>query len=350
MTDNINRLADKVLAYYQEHRRTLPWRENPLPYHIWLSEIMLQQTRVDTVIPYFERFTLALPTIQRLAEASEDELLKLWEGLGYYSRVRNLQKSAKILVSKYNGELPSSKSELMKLPGIGAYTAGAIASIAFGQKESAVDGNLIRIGTRLTAYSGPLTNAEGKKAMESFWTSHLPEQSAGDFNQALMDIGATICLPNAQPLCLICPLREFCKAHAQGNPTDYPAKELKKKRKIERKTLFVLRKDSLVLLEKREARGLLAGLLQFPMTDGYLSEDEVLSYLQGRSLHPLRIKSGLRSKHIFSHIEWHIRSWEIQLDPFLVQEEDLLWIEAADLDRIALPTAFAPWRNQLLGL
>lgn len=343
-----NALAFEVLEYYRNHRRILPWRENPQPYYIWLSEVMLQQTRVDTVIPYFERFISTLPDIAALSEAKEEVLLKLWEGLGYYSRVRNLQKAAKMLVTEYGGKLPSEKRELMKLPGIGAYTAGAISSIAFGKKETAVDGNLIRIGSRLMAYEGSISNADGKKKMEEFWEKLLPEEKAGDFNQAVMDIGARICLPNSVPLCDLCPLNTFCTACQNGNPMDYPKKELKKARKVEEKTVFLLFLEDRIALEKREDTGLLAGMWQFPMTTGHLSEEEALKWIEGRGLYAVRIQSGPSAKHIFSHIEWRMVSWQIRLDPFRVCENcsELFWTEREQIDQLALPTAFKRYREE----
>lgn len=316
MNKNRKKLSTRVLSHYKENRRILPWREDPTPYHVWISEIMLQQTRVDTVIPYFERFVQTFPTIRALAEGDEDTLLKLWEGLGYYSRARNIHKAAKLIVDKYQGEMPGSKEELLRLPGIGPYTAGAIASIAFGKKETAVDGNLIRVGTRLLAYDRSVVNAEGKRDLENFWASLLPEKNAGDFNQAIMDIGATICLPNGDPLCLICPINEFCTAFELGLQTDFPKKEAKKPRRIEKKTVFLLHCEDKILLEKREDQGLLRGMWQFPMIDGHLSEDEARDHLQKTGLSAIRIHQGPRAKHIFSHIEWRMIAWEVRLDPF----------------------------------
>lgn len=383
MNKKYQKLSAKVLSYYRQKRRILPWREDPTPYHVWISEIMLQQTRVDTVIPYFERFVKTFPTIRALAEGDKDTLLKLWEGLGYYSRARNIHKAARIVVEQYGGELPDNKEELMKLPGIGSYTAGAIASIAFGKKETAVDGNLIRVGARLLAYDRSVTNTEGKRDLENFWASLLPED-AGDFNQAIMDIGATICLPNVGPLCTICPISEFCIAFEHGSQTDLPKKTTKKPRRIEKKTIFLLYFEDEILLEKRSDSGLLRGMWQFPMIDGHLSEDEARDHLKSSGLSAIRIHRGPQAKHIFSHIEWHMVAWEIELDPFesreanpIVSEQtaegsrskvhetgfyydgpkkislptdpnraDLLWIEPDGLDEITLPTAFRIYRQR----
>lgn len=364
----MNDIAVKLLEYYYTNRRILPWRENPLPYYVWLSEIMLQQTRVDTVIPYFNRFIESFPSIRALADAKEEDLMKLWEGLGYYSRARNLQKAAKLLVDFHNAQLPRTKSELLKLPGIGDYTAGAISSIAFGENEVAIDGNLIRIASRLNAFSDSTKTSHGKKYIQSYWQEILPEGKAGDFNQALMDLGATICLPNAKPLCLICPIRSHCIAFEQGNPQDYPKKEPKKEKRVESKTVFILYHEGQILLEKRKPGGLLGGLLQFPLYDGHLSKEEVVRYLSDKGFHPLRIQRSIDAKHVFSHIQWNMISWEIELDPFLVEEKPLnfilhlpekeyreyllsketthsVWIDQSSLNQVTLPTAFRAFRN-----
>lgn len=339
-----------VMDYYYAHRRILPWREDPKPYYVWISEIMLQQTRVETVIPYFERFIKKFPTVGDLASGSEEDLLKLWEGLGYYSRARNLQKAAKVIVSIYGGDLPSTKKELLDLPGIGPYTAGAISSIAFGQKETAVDGNLIRVGCRISAYGGSVKGASGKNVMEDFWQDLLPEKNAGDFNQAIMDIGSTICLPNGAPRCEVCPAAAYCKAYQNGNPTDYPRKEEKKPRKIEEKTIWILYSDEAIAFEKRQEVGLLAGMWQFPMADGHLDEEAAKNWLNEKNLSALRIVKGPNAKHIFSHIEWHMVSWKVFLDNLLVREESedsFVWFSKEETDQITMPTAFRKFREEV---
>lgn len=349
-------LDTKVLDYYQKNGRSLPWREDPTPYHVWISEIMLQQTRVDTVIPYFNRFMAQYPTITELAQAEEESLLKLWEGLGYYSRIRNIHKAAQALVDNYQGALPQTKKQLLQLPGIGDYTAGAIASIAFGQKETAIDGNLIRIGSRLIAYGDTTKNAAGKKAMEDLWQQLLPDQQPGDFNQAMMDIGATICLPNREPLCSKCPLASYCSAYANGNPMDYPYKDQKAAKKHQDWTLFILLKDNQVLLEKRPSKGLLASMLQFPMAEGNLDEDQALQWLRKHHHPPLRLKKGPASKHIFTHIQWQMSSWIVELDPFVVMEKNenqpnnQQWESIHAMDHITLPTAYRDFRQAVREL
>lgn len=342
--------AEKVLTYYRSHRRVLPWREHPLPYYVWLSEIMLQQTRVETVIPYFERFVKKFPTIKDLAKGEEEDLMKLWEGLGYYSRARNLQKAAKEIVRNYDGSLPSSKKELMSLPGIGPYTAGAIASIAFGNRETAVDGNLIRVASRILSYGDSVTKVSGKKIIEHFWQEVLPQKNAGDFNQAIMDIGSTICLPNGTPRCELCPISSHCRAYQNGNPMDYPKREEKKPRRIEEKTVWILYRDEEIAFEKRERDGLLAEMWQFPMAEGHLDEEEARAWLLERDFFAIRMVKGPVAKHVFSHIEWKMVSWKVFLDNISVNEhstDDFSWFSKQEMDEITLPTAFRKFREEV---
>ncbi len=344
-------LAERVLTYYDEHARSLPWRDEPTPYRVWVSEIMLQQTRVDTVIDYFNRFMTVFPTVADLAEAEEDVLLKQWEGLGYYSRARNLKKAAQTIVDEWGGLLPSEKKDLLTLAGIGDYTAGAIASIAYGKDEVAVDGNFIRVACRLLAYDGDVWKSAGKRLITEFWQMVLPTTKASQFNQAVMDIGATICLPNGEPKCGECPLSVYCQSFRQGNPLDYPLKKQKKKRKIEKKTVLLLYSYNQVMINKREEKGLLAGMLEFPMLDGERTKDEVLTWLKERGYEALRIKKGERAKHIFSHIEWHMNSWEVEVDCFSVfesPENSYRWVDCKQISEITLPTAFKVFRKEVM--
>ncbi len=343
-------LAAKLLVYYDTHARSLPWRNDSRAYYVWVSEIMLQQTRVDTVIDYFNRFITVFPTIADLAEADEEVLLKQWEGLGYYSRARNLQKAAKIIIDKWAGCLPRQTKDLMTLPGIGEYTAGAISSIAYGEDEIAVDGNFIRVASRLLAYDGNVWNAAGKKVIADFWRTILPKNKASAFNQAVMDIGATICLPNGKPHCNECPISMYCQSFQQGNPLHYPIKKVKKQRKIEKKTLLLLYLNNQVMLQKRPAKGLLAGLMEFPMMDGHASRDEVLEWINEQGYNVVRIKEGEQAKHIFSHIEWHMVSWEVDLKPFT--SESIIsasqWVDCELISKITLPTAFKVFRKKVI--
>ncbi len=343
-------LAERVLIYYDKHARSLPWRDDPSPYRVWVSEIMLQQTRVDTVIDYFNRFMRVFPTVEDLAKADEDILLKQWEGLGYYSRVRNLQKAAKTIVNKWNGCLPQEKKDLLTLAGIGDYTAGAISSIAYGKDEVAVDGNFIRVACRLLAYDGNVWTTAGKRLVAEFWQMVLPKNQASAFNQGIMDIGATICLPNGAPRCEECPISTHCQSFHQKNPLDYPVKKIKKQRKLEKKTVLLLYMHNQVMIRKRPKKGVLAGLLEFPMMDGDASQDEVISWLKKRGYEAICIKKGTQAKHIFSHIEWHMNSWEIEVRSTCVMEhgEDThQWIDCERIYEISLPTAFKVFRKKV---
>lgn len=304
-----------LVDWYEANARILPWRLEPEPYHVWISEIMLQQTRVEAVRGYYDRFLTALPTIEDLAKASEDVLLKLWEGLGYYSRVRNLQKAAKVIVDEYGGSLPASYTELLKLPGIGSYTAGAIASIAYGIPVSAVDGNVLRIAKRLAGSFDDITKASVKKQLEIEFTAITPEDAAGAFNQSLMDLGATICIPNGRPLCEKCPVMHLCIAFKQDLQSQIPVKPKKKGRRIEEKTVFVIECDGKLVLHKRSDKGLLAGLWELPNIEGKSSIDKVQDMLKLSSIKDeignIELTSLGEGKHIFSHVEWHMTGFHI---------------------------------------
>lgn len=305
-----------LVDWYEANARILPWRLEPTPYHVWISEIMLQQTRVEAVRGYYDRFLTALPTIEDLANASEDVILKLWEGLGYYSRVRNLQKAAKVVVDEYGGSLPASYTELLKLPGIGSYTAGAIASIAYGIPVSAVDGNVLRIAKRLAGSFDDITKASVKKQLEIEFTAITPEDAAGAFNQSLMDLGATICIPNGRPLCEKCPVMHLCIAFKKDLQSQIPVKPKKKGRRIEEKTVFVLECDGKLVLHKRLDKGLLAGLWELPNIEGKSSIDKVQDMLKRSFLEDeirnIELTSLGEGKHIFSHVEWHMTGFHIK--------------------------------------
>lgn len=304
-----------LVDWYEANARILPWRLEPEPYHVWISEIMLQQTRVEAVRGYYDRFLTALPTIEDLANASEEVLLKLWEGLGYYTRVRNLQKAAKVVVNEYGGSLPASYKELLKLPGIGSYTAGAIASIAYGIPVSAVDGNVLRIAKRLAGSFDDITKASVKKQLEIEFTAITPEDAAGAFNQSLMDLGATICIPNGRPLCEKCPVMHLCIAFKKDLQSQIPVKPKKKGRRIEEKTVFVLECNGKIVLHKRPNKGLLAGLWELPNIEGKSSIDKVqdmLNLILGKN--DTVIHSLHEAKHIFSHVEWHMVGFHIEFE------------------------------------
>lgn len=341
-----------LMKWYEAGHRSLPWRENPSPYYVWLSEIMLQQTRVEAVKPYFKRFLEKLPTIEALANAEEEVLLKLWEGLGYYNRVRNLQKAACQIQNDYSGQMPSDWLELQKLSGIGSYTAGAIASIAFGKRAPAVDGNVLRIFSRLLCIEEEISNPEVKKQLERQILEIIPEEKPGEYNQALMELGAMVCLPNGMPKCEICPWERLCKAHAMGVEQEYPKKAPKKDRSIEKKTILLIQDAETYAVHKRPPKGLLASLYEFPSLEGHKSEKAVVSYLKSIGLQPLRIQKLENAKHIFTHKEWHMLGYKIQVDELSERavSSDLEWIfvktnEAQE--KYPLPSAFKTYTDYL---
>lgn len=346
----LGQLVEPLLQWYYSNRRILPWREDPTPYHVWISEIMLQQTRVEAVKEYYRRFLEELPGISDLAKADEEQLLKLWEGLGYYSRVRNLKKAAQEVETQFHGELPQEYDLLIRLPGIGSYTAGAIASIAYGKKQPAVDGNVLRVITRVSGDESDISKESFKKDMRNRLLSIMPENRAGEFNQALMDLGAMVCLPNGTPLCGQCPWRELCVARQLDKTNIIPVKAKKKERRIEEKTILIVQYEDKILLHKRGEKGLLAGMYEFPSMNDYQNRKQVLAYLNTIGIRSIRMKTGPESKHIFSHIEWHMKSYVIKVDELetedMVSRKDPNWqfvnrnmIEKA----YPIPSAFATY-------
>ncbi|MCD8103894.1 MAG: A/G-specific adenine glycosylase [Lachnospiraceae bacterium] len=316
--DKAAELSDKIpallTAWFDENARVLPWREDPLPYHVWVSEIMLQQTRVEAVKPYYARFMKALPDIRALAACPEDRLLKLWEGLGYYNRVRNMQKAARLVVEKYGGQLPRQYEKLLALPGIGSYTAGAIASIAYGQAVPAVDGNVLRVVSRLTENEDDISKQSVKKEVEEALKRVMSRDCPGTFNQALMELGALVCVPNGPPACERCPLRCFCRACQDGRQTDFPVKAGKKPRRIEECTVLVIRDRTHAAICRRAPQGLLAGLYELPSREGRLTRDEALSCVAGDGFSPIRIRPLAEAKHVFSHVEWHMTGYLVVVE------------------------------------
>jgi len=323
-----------LLAWYERSKRALPWRENPAAYGTWVSEIMLQQTRAEAVKPYYTRFLAALPSIEALANADEDRLLKLWEGLGYYSRARNLKKTAQIIVREHNGVIPSDPEALLKLPGVGLYTAGAVASIAYGVPVPAVDGNVLRVCARLFADPSDIALGQTKRELSACLLRAMPQDRPGDFNQALMELGACVCLPKS-PNCGGCPLAEHCLAHAQGLTSQLPVKSPKKPRRIEQRHLLILRFEDTIALRRRPPKGLLAGLWELPEAF-VLPEELILS----------REPAG-NAVHIFTHIEWHMTAERVLLRAPL-PGENLAWVTQEQLNQsCALPSAFAAFRNEM---
>ena len=328
-----------LLAWYDAERRILPWREDPTPYHVWLSEIMLQQTRVEAVKDYYARFLEALPDVAALAAADEDTYLKLWEGLGYYSRVRNLHKAAVVIMEEYGGVIPGTAKELQKLPGIGEYTAAAIASIAFGEPVSSVDGNLLRVFARRTLYRESVKDPAAKKAAFAYFMERMPEDRPGDYNQALMDLGATVCLPNGEPECFRCPWAALCEAHQQGAELEVPVVPAKKARRVEHRTVFRVHCGEELLLARRPDTGLLAGLYEFPNTEDGVSPEAFLKELGLTAVSTFPLPAA---KHIFTHVEWRMTGFDLEvetLDP--VRDTDGLFVvHLSELEKYSIPSAF----------
>lgn len=319
--DCMDRIAEPLLGWYDAGRRILPWREEPTPYHVWLSEIMLQQTRVEAVKPYYDRFLRALPDVGSLAAVEEEKLLKLWEGLGYYNRARNLKKAAMQIAAEYDGVIPGEYEKLVKLPGIGSYTAGAIASIAFGEARPAVDGNVLRILSRLRADDRDILDAKVKKAVEEELAGVMPADRPGDFNQALMELGAMVCIPNGAAKCGECPWGDICLARAEGRVAEFPKKAPKRPRTVEKKTVLVIQDANYVALRKRPDKGLLAGMYEFPSLEGDRDEGQVIAYLKEAGLLPIRIRKLPPARHIFTHKEWHMTGYVIRVDELAHREE-----------------------------
>lgn len=312
MNYDYSETVDYLLDWYDRNRRFLPWREEPKPYYVWVSEIMLQQTRVEAVRVYFDRFINTLPTIKDLADCEEEKLLKLWEGLGYYNRVRNLQKAAKLILEEHDGHMPADYDKLLGLPGIGSYTAGAIASISFQLPEPAVDGNVLRVMKRVAGNFDDITKASVKKQMENDLREIIPKDRPGDFNQSLMDLGATVCIPNGKPICDKCPIVHLCKAHHNGTQMLIPVKPEKKPRKIEDKTILLLEFDGYYAIRKRDNKGLLSRLWELPGLEGKLSAEAVEELLNNEGYRNFTVQSLGEGKHIFSHIEWHMIGYHIK--------------------------------------
>ncbi len=341
------RQAAPVLAdWYRANARMLPWREEPSPYRVWISEIMLQQTRIEAVKPYFQRFLEALPDLPALAAAPEEQVLKLWEGLGYYSRARNLQKAAQVCVEEYGGELPSDYERLRKLPGIGNYTAGAIASIAWGQPAAAVDGNVLRVLARLFADETDIARPAVRREAEEMIRQVLQEGCAapGDFNQGIMELGETLCIPGGAPSCGECPWRRFCAAGRQGTAERYPVKAPKKPRRVEEWTVLRLETGGKTAVRRRPAKGLLAGLYEFPALEGRWTEEQVRRWLSEQDAPVVSVEDLGPARHVFSHVEWHMTGYRILLER--EWQGDWRFVPWEELkERCPLPTALRAYGN-----
>lgn len=332
-------IAGPLLRWYEVSARELPWRlSSPDPYRTLVSEIMLQQTRVETVKPYYERFIAALPDLQSLAAAEEEQLLKLWEGLGYYSRVRNLQKAARAIVTDFDGKIPAQPDRLRKLPGIGEYTAGAIASIAFGLPEPAVDGNVLRVCSRLGNSRDNIGDPGCRETVRRELRAIYPPNRCSEFTQALMDLGALVCLPGT-PRCGDCPLNELCGAYHAGTAQELPVKKTKAARRIESKTVFLLHSSGgRIALRKRPDKGILAGLWEYPSVSGQLTRAETVEWLTGQDLNFDHLKKGRSRKHVFTHVEWHMTVWKAECSQ---EHPAFAWVTKQELETVfALPSAF----------
>lgn len=349
--ERLRAASGPLLYWYDRNRRILPWREEPEAYRVWISEIMLQQTRVEAVKPYFARFMEALPDIKSLAQVEEQTLLKLWEGLGYYNRARNLKKAAQVIVEEYGAVMPDSYEKLIKLPGIGSYTAGAVASIAFGIPEPAVDGNVLRVLSRLLADREDIGKAGTKKRFEDLIRDNMDRERAGDYNQALIELGAIVCIPAGKPLCAECPLHSICLARREELTEIIPVKAPKKPRRIEDKTVFLLEWEDRAAIRKRSSKGLLASLYEFPNIPGHAEAGELKEQLKDGLGLPaeeiLSVEKLADSVHIFSHVEWHMTGYRVKIaneHPELfkmVKKEEIF-------SKYPLPNAFGVYTKALM--
>lgn len=303
---------------------------------------MLQQTRVEAVKPFFERFIRALPTVEAVAECPEEQLLKLWEGLGYYNRVRNIQKAAVHIVKEYGGKLPADYQKLKDLPGIGSYTAGAVASIAYGIPVPAVDGNVLRVYARITECYDDILKQSVKTRVEHEMLNIMPKDCPGDLNQALMELGAMVCVPNGMAKCGECPLANLCQARKNDTIMELPVRKKAKERRKEQKTVLVIRDGERVAIRKRPARGLLAGLYELPNLEGHLDGEQILEWMKAYELTPLRIRPLDDSKHIFSHVEWEMTGYMINVASLdREKQKDMIFVEIKDAEKnYPVPAAF----------
>ena len=341
-------IQKELCVWFKENHRELIFRKDKNPYSIWVSEIMAQQTRIDSMLPYYEKWMQDYPTIEALASAPIEKILKSWEGLGYYNRARKLYEGAKQVMCEYNGILPDDYDELLKISGIGPYTAGAIASIAYNKEIPAVDGNVLRILTRVAEDDTDIMKASFRKQVELQLMEYMQSEafvgkSPADYNQALMELGATVCLPNGAPNCQECPWRELCQARKNNSISELPVKAKAKQRRIEKRTVFVIRDGERVAIRKRPKKGLLAGLYELPNVEGHLSQEEALLYVKEQSLSPIRIQKLPEAKHIFSHVEWQMQGYAVLIEE-PEQIQSFLYVEAVTSEQqYAIPAAFAAY-------
>lgn len=337
---NFNWLDIKIplLKWYSENHRDLPWRNTKNPYCIWLSEIMLQQTRVEAVKGYYDRFLKEIPDIETLSQIPEDRLLKLWEGLGYYNRAKNLKKAAIVIMEEYEGKFPSEYDAVIKLPGIGEYTAGAICSICFEQATPAVDGNVLRVVMRILDCYDNIDEIKTKRQVKSWLLELYSKEQCGLLTQALMELGAMVCIPNGIPKCGDCPMQEKCLAYEKETYNLLPVRKDKKKRRIEEKTVFILRDGNEYGIQKRDSKGLLANLWEFFHTDVKMDKQQAIDFISEQGFEPIAIEKEIPYTHIFSHVEWKMTAYYIACRN---KKKELVWARREELDTTyALPTAF----------
>ena len=341
MSTQLKPIVAPLLEWYATHRRELPWRRDAEPYHVWISEIMLQQTRVEAVMKYYVNFIEALPDVRRLSEVPEDRLLKLWEGLGYYSRARNLKKAAIWMMTENGGAFPTTAETLRKLSGVGDYTAGAIASICFGEKAAAVDGNVMRVAARVTGSRENVLLPAVRKQVEARLLEILPDD-AGAFNEAIMELGETVCLPGSAARCGECPLRGLCAAQKEGLTAELPVRVRQTRRRQERRTVLLLTSaDGRTAVEKRPDKGLLAGMYQLPNEEGFLTQRKIRSLVEGWGMEVLEISFLREAKHVFTHLDWLMQGYQVIVAR---TSNRFLWATPEELrDQYALPTAFSPF-------
>ena len=338
MSKNLSPIVEPLLIWFDNNKRELPWRQDKEPYHVWISEIMLQQTRIEAVMGYYARFLDALPDVESLSRVDDDVLMKLWEGLGYYSRARNLKKAAVVIMEEYGGTFPQTYAELVKLPGIGEYTAGAIASICFDEKVPAVDGNVLRVIARVQGSKENVLLPQTKKSVTEQLKKIMPRH-AGAFNEGLMELGELICLPNGAPLCDGCPLKKHCTAYKKGLTEQLPVRVKKMKRRRADKTVcYLTAADGKIAIEKRPDTGLLSGMYQLPNIEGFHTEEALRTALREWGLDPTDITFTKEAKHVFTHIDWYMKAYHINVKE---QNDRFIWVTEDELkSSYPLPTAF----------
>ena len=338
MSKSLSPIVEPLLNWFDQNKRELPWRRDKEPYHVWISEIMLQQTRIEAVMSYYARFLEALPDVESLSKVDDDALMKLWEGLGYYSRARNLKKAAVVITEEYGGEFPQAFIELKKLPGIGEYTAGAIASICFDEKVAAVDGNVLRVIARVQGSRDNVLLPQTKKTVTEQLKKIMPQRS-GAFNEALMELGELVCLPNGATLCEGCPLQEHCTAYKKGLTEQIPVRVKKMKRKRADRSVFMITDpDGRIAIEKRPDTGLLSGMYQLPNVEGFHTDDELQEILQEWKSAPIDIVFTKEAKHVFTHIDWYMKAYHVTVEE---HHDRFIWVTEDELkNSYPLPTAF----------